>query len=69
MNNLQANCERILEVLRKISEDNLLEHQRRTPKLSDLELIGVSLTAEYIGIDSENHLFRILPEFFIHMKS
>lgn len=64
MNNLRANYERILEVLRKISNDNLLKHQRRTPKLSDLELITLSLTAEYMGIDSENHLFRILPKFF-----
>lgn len=64
MNNLQANYERILEVLRKISNDHLLEYQRRRPKLSDLELITLSLTAEYMGIDSENHLFRILPKFF-----
>ncbi|MFY7815015.1 MAG: IS982 family transposase [Chryseobacterium taeanense] len=66
MNNLQANYERILEVLRKISNDHLLEYQRRRPRLSDLELISLSLTAEYIGIDSENHLFRILPVFFIN---
>jgi len=65
MNNLRANYERILEVLRKISNDRLLAYQRRTPKLSDLEVISLSLTAEYMGIDSENHLFRILPEFFI----
>lgn len=66
MNNLQANYERILEVLRKISNDHLLEYQRRRPRLSDLELISLSLTAEYMGIDSENHLFRILPVFFIN---
>ena len=61
MNNLNANYERILEVLRKISEEQLLGYQRREPKLSDLELIGLSLTAEYLGIDSENDLFRKLP--------
>lgn len=61
MNNLNANYERILEVLRKISEEQLLACQRRKPKLSDLELIGLSLTAEYLGIDSENDLFRKLP--------
>lgn len=32
--------------------------------MSDLKLTSLSLTAEYMGIDSENHLFRILPEFF-----
>lgn len=61
MNNLNANYERILEVLRKISKEQLLSYQRRQPKLSDLELISLSLTAEYMGIDSENDLFRKLP--------
>lgn len=61
MNNLNANYERILEVLRKISKETLLPYQRREPKLSDLEVIALSLTSEYMGIDSENHLFRILP--------
>ncbi len=62
MNNLAANYERILEVLRKISKDNLLPYQRRKPKMSDLELIALNLTAEYMGLDSENDLFRKLPE-------
>ena len=61
MNNLNANYERILEVLRKISNENLLSYQRRVPKLKDLELISLALTAEYMGIDSENHLFRQIP--------
>lgn len=64
MNNLHAIYERILEVLRKISKDKLLKHQRREPKMSDLELISLSLTAEYLGIDSENDLFRKLPSSF-----
>jgi len=64
MNNLRANYERILEVLRKISADHLLSYQRRTPKMSDLEVISLSLTAEYMGIDSENHLFRNLNKVF-----
>mgnify|MGYP006117306185 FL=1 len=62
MNNLNANYERILEVLRKISKEQLLAYQRRQPKLSDLELISLSLTAEFMGIDSENDLFRKLPK-------
>ncbi len=61
MNNLNANYERILEVLRKISKEQLLPIQRCCPKMSDLELISLSLTAEYLGIDSENDLFRKLP--------
>ncbi|TDS51230.1 hypothetical protein C8P70_14114, partial [Myroides indicus] len=43
MNNLGANYERISEVLRKISNENLLPYQRRTPKLKDLELISLAL--------------------------
>ena len=61
MNNLNANYERILEVLRKISKEQLLTCQRRQPMLSDLELLSLSLTAEYLGIDSESDLFRKLP--------
>ena len=62
MNNLNANYERILEVLRKISKDQLLPYQRRQPKLSNLELISLKLTAEFMRIDSENDLFRKLPK-------
>ena len=62
MNKLDANYKRILEVLRKISNENLLSYQRRTPKLKDLELISLALTAEFMGIDSENHLFRQIPK-------
>jgi len=62
MNNLNANYERILEVLRKISDETLLSYQRRVPKMKDLEVVSLVLTAEYMGIDSENHLFRQLPQ-------
>ena len=66
MNNLSANYERILEVLKKISNENLLPYQRRVPQLKDLELISLALTAEFMGIDSENHLFRQIPETIKH---
>jgi hypothetical protein len=62
MNNLNANYERRLEVLRKISKDQFLSYQRRTLKMSDLELIILSYTSEFLGIDRENDLFRKLPE-------
>lgn len=61
MNNLNANHERILEVLRKISKEQLIPYQRRSPRMSDLEVVGLRLTTEYMAIDSENHLFRMLP--------
>ncbi|REC59483.1 hypothetical protein DRF65_25720 [Chryseobacterium pennae] len=31
--------------------------------MKDLEVVSLDLTAEYIGIGSENHLFRQLPDF------
>lgn len=61
MNNLRANYERILEVLREISTERQLPMQRRRAAMSDLEVISLGLTAEYMGIDSENDLFRKLP--------
>ena len=36
-------------------------HQIRKPKLRDKELIAIDLTSEYMSIDSECQLFRILP--------
>ena len=33
------------------------------PKLLDIELIVIDLTSEYISIDSEYQLFRILPDY------
>lgn len=62
MSRLNANYERILEILRKISKEQLLVYQRRQPKMSDLELLSLGLTAEFMGIDSENDLFRKLPK-------
>jgi hypothetical protein len=51
-----------LEILRKISKEQLITYQRRKPKMSDLELISLSLTSEFMGIDSENDLFKKLPD-------
>lgn len=36
MNSLIANYERILEILREISDETLLSYQRRIPKMKDL---------------------------------
>jgi len=63
MHNFTANYEKILEVLYRFASENILPYQRRTPKLKDIEVISLCLTAEYMSIDSENHLFRMLPDF------
>ena len=62
MHNFLANYEKILGVLREIDEKESYLFQIRKPKLSDKELLALNLTSEYLGIDSESHLFRILPK-------
>ncbi|AQX14152.1 MULTISPECIES: IS982 family transposase [Weeksellaceae] len=62
MHNFTANYEKILEVLKKLELDseNFL-FQIRKPRLTDLRIIAINLTSEYMSIDSEHQLFRILP--------
>lgn len=66
MNNLEQIYERILEVLGLFSENQLISYQRRKPKMSDLEVISLNITAEYLSIDSELQLFRKLPNSLIN---
>ena len=61
MHNFQANYDKILQVLNTIESRNSFITQIRKPKLCDKELISINLTSEYMGIDSESQLFRILP--------
>ena len=58
MNNLERIYEKFLEILQKFCNHQILKTQRRTPKMSDLEVISLNLTAEYLSIDSELQLFR-----------
>jgi hypothetical protein len=60
MNNFFQNYEIILENLQKLNVPLGNFVQIRKPKLSNLELIGLNLTAEYMGIDSECQLFRVI---------
>ncbi len=60
MHNFQANYDKILEVLRKNIYPATFTHQNRKPKLSDIELVAIDLTARYMSIDSEHQLFRVL---------
>ena len=62
MHNLDEIYERILGTLRKISSEQLQGHQRRRPMMSDLEVICLCLSSEYLGIDSESDMFRKLPQ-------
>lgn len=58
MGNLIQNYALILNELRKLSIEENFYYKPVKPKLSDLELITLNITAEYMGIDSEYQLFR-----------
>ena len=62
MHNFTANYEKILEVLKEIHpESESFLSQIRKPRLTDLKIMAISLASEYMSIDSEYQLFRILP--------
>ena len=62
MSNLYSSYTRILASLHNIeASDNFLCH-RRKPKMTDKQLIALSLAAESLGIDSERYLFKLLPD-------
>ena len=63
MHNFESNYFKIMEVLDILNVKSSFMNQIRLPKLSDKELVCINLTSEYMGIDSERQLFRILPKF------
>lgn len=65
MNNFFRNYRKILRTLQQIEPKMNFLNQIRKPKLSDIELIAIDLTAEYLSIDSEYQLFRSLPSSFL----
>lgn len=68
MNNLIQNYEIILKELTKICSDIPTSRKIRKPKLSDLELTALNLTAEYMSINSELQLFRFLSDTYLDLK-
>lgn len=62
MSNLEKNYAKILDTLHQVEPQKNFLNQIRTPKLSDIELIALNITSEYMGIDSERDLFRQLPK-------
>jgi len=60
MNNFIQNYEIILKNLSQLDIKCIVFKQIRKPKLSNLELIAMNFTAEYMGIDSECQLFRTI---------
>ena len=68
MYNFCAKFRQILDICKRHSENlvNSLGNVPRVgvvPRFSDLEVIALSLTAEALGIDSENCLFHRLSQY------
>ncbi|MEI7677483.1 MAG: IS982 family transposase [Bacteroidales bacterium] len=61
MNNFITKYEKILEILKQFETKSNFLNQIRCPRLSDIELIALDITAESLSIDSEYQLFRTLP--------
>ncbi len=68
MNNFIQNYEIILKNLNELHLEFPVFKQIRKPKLSNLELIAMTLTSEYMGIDSESQLFRVISSTYLENK-
>ena len=59
MSNIVKNYFRVLEVISSLNVDfNDSFRVGRKPKMTDIEVVALSLTAEFMSIDSENALFH-----------
>lgn len=65
MNNLIQNYEIILSELQNTCGHISSRKQIRVPKLSDIELVALNITAEYMSIHSELQLFRAIKGTFL----
>ena len=67
MHNLSSNFYLFLDITKSvfkssINADGNFKFYPRQPKMSDCQIIAVTITAESIGIDSENYLFGKLKK-------
>ncbi|MET3981813.1 hypothetical protein ABIB62_004429 [Mucilaginibacter sp. UYP25] len=67
MHNLKTNFDKFLFITKSVLADHLRPDgnfgpYRHPPKFSDIEIVSLSLTAEALGIDSENLLFYKLKK-------
>ena len=61
MSNIIKNYFRVLEVISSLNCKPVSRSDvGRKEKMSDLEIVALSLTAEFMSIDSENSLFKLL---------
>ena len=71
MHNLKTNFDKILNNTKSFYKDSIDADQNyyfypNKPKMSDCEIIALSLVGETIGIDSENYLFGKIKSDHIH---
>jgi hypothetical protein len=61
MSNIVKNYQKVLKTIEPLYRSiEKLKRPRPKPKMSDIEVVALSLTAEYMSIDSENALFERL---------
>lgn len=61
MSNIVKNYFKVLEVVSSFHIVSPSENQiGRKSKMSDIEVVALSLTAEFMSIDSENYLFKLI---------
>ena len=65
MNNFIQNYEIILTTLKNIEIKTVDFFQIRKPKLSNIEVVAMNLTAEYMSIVSECQLFRVISNTYL----
>lgn len=61
MSKLVNNYNKILKTIESLELPIPRKKAGRNPKMTDLQVIALSLTAEYMSIDSENLLFQMIP--------
>ena len=61
MSSLHDSYSNIYALLHELEPMNNFLHQIRQPKLSDKQLIALTLASEGLGIDSERYLFKQVP--------
>lgn len=71
MHNIKTNFDIILDICKSIFKDDVLDDGNfckypNKPKMSDIQLVALSLTAESLSIDSENYLFNKLKHEYFH---
>lgn len=71
MHNLATNFKKIIGICKTVLKEELMEdgnfiRYRNQPKMSDIAVIALSITAEVLGIDSENHLFSKIRKEYPH---